>query len=157
MLEKERGFRDCFSEVAPQVQVITADFEDYNDSQALGAFLAEMIQKHPTIKGIYTSASRISKIAASMEEHNIHHIKLIGYDTLDENLTYLNRGKITYLINQNPRLMGYLGMIYLAKYLVFKSRPQQFNYLPLDVVLPENVSYFQNHYLLHDILFIPFM
>jgi LacI family transcriptional regulator len=157
MLEKERGFRDCFSEIAPQVKVITADFEDYNDPKALGNFVTDMILQHPTIKGIYTSASRISKVAASMEELKIDHIKLIGYDTLDENLTYLNKGKITYLINQNPRLMGYLGMIYLAKYLVFKSCPEQYNYLPLDVVLPENVSYFQNHYLLHDILFIPFM
>ncbi|PHN04516.1 LacI family DNA-binding transcriptional regulator [Flavilitoribacter nigricans] len=157
MLEKERGFRDCFSEVAPYVEVITADFEDYNDPQALGAFLNHMISLHPTIKGIYTSASRISKIAAAIDAQRISHIKLIGYDTLQENLMYLERGKITYLINQNPPLMGYLGMIYLAKYLVFKSRPQQYNYLPLDVILPENVSYYQNHYLLHDILFIPFM
>lgn len=157
MLEKERGFRDCFSEIVPSVQVITADFEAYNDPEALGAFLTRMTQIHPTIRGIYTSASRISKIAAAIDEQEIKHIKLIGYDTLDENLMYLDHGKITYLINQNPPLMGYLGMIYLAKYLVFKSRPQKYNYLPLDVILPENVSYYQNHYLLHDILFIPFM
>lgn len=157
MLEKERGFRDCFSEIAAEVGVITADFEAYNDPEALGNFLSEMLQKHPTIRGIYTSASRISKIAAAMEEHKICHIKLLGYDTLEENLKYLNGGKITYLINQNPRLMGYLGMIYLAKYLVFKSRPEQHNYMPLDVILPENVSYYQNHYLLQDMLFIPFM
>lgn len=157
MLEKERGFRDCFSEIAPAVQVITADFENYNDPESLAAFLDKVVRKQPSLKGIYTSASRISKIAASIEEQGIDHVKLIGYDTLQENLMYLNRGTINYLINQNPSLMGYLGMIYLAKFLVFKSYPQQFNYLPLDVVLPENVSYFQNHYLLHDILFIPFM
>lgn len=157
MLEKERGFRDCFSEVAPSVEVITADFEEYEDSDALGNFLTNIILDHPSLKGIYTSASRISTIAASLEKLEINNIQLIGYDTLEENLRYLNQGKITYLINQNPRLMGYLGMIYLAKYLVFKSRPQQYNYLPLDVILPENVSYYQNHYLLQDILFIPFM
>ena len=157
MLEKERGFRDCFSEIVPSVEVITADFEDYNDPQAMQAFLTNTLRQHPSIKGIYTSASRISKIAVAMEVLNIQDIKLIGYDTLDQNLKYLNRGKITYLINQNPSLMGYLGMIYLAKYLVFKTYPQQYNFLPLDVILPENVSYFQNHYLLHDILFIPFM
>jgi LacI family transcriptional regulator len=157
MLEKERGFRDCFSEISPQVKVFTADFEEYDDPEALGHFLLTTIREHPTVKGIYTSASRISKIAAALDEHKIDHIKLVGYDTLAENLKYLNRGKITYLINQNPRLMGYLGMIYLAKYLVFKSRPEAFNYLPLDVILPENVSYYQNHYLLQDILFIPFM
>lgn len=157
MLEKERGFRDCFSEIAPLVKVITANFEAYDDPLAMGAFLQEVLRLHPSIKGIYTSASRISKIAASMNENGIDHIKLIGYDTLEENLTYLNQGKITYLINQNPSLMGYLAMIYMAKFLVFRSRPQLYNYLPLDVILPENVSYYQNHYLLHDILFIPFM
>lgn len=157
MLEKERGFRDCFAELAPSVEVMTADFEEYNDPEALGQFLSGMIRKHPSLKGIYTSASRISKIAAALEDQGIDYVKLIGYDTLEENLMYLHQGKITYLINQNPRLMGYLGMIYLAKYLVFKSRPQKYNYLPLDVILPENVSYYQNHYLLQDILFIPFM
>lgn len=157
MLEKERGFRDCFAEVAPEVQVITADFEDYNNPEALSIFLTHVIEKHPSIKGIYTSASRSSKIAACFEKHDVNHIKLVGYDTLEENLFYLNRNKITYLINQNPSLMGYLGLIYLAKYLVFKSRPQTYNYMPLDVILPENVAYYQNHYLLHDVLFIPFM
>lgn len=157
MLEKERGFRDCFAEAAPEVEVITADFEKYYDPEALSIFLRNVMEKHPSIKGIYTSASRISKIAACFEEHDINHIKLVGYDTLEENLYYLNRSKITYLINQNPSLMGYLGLIYLAKYLVFKSRPQTYNYLPLDVILPENVAYYQNHYLLHDVLFIPFM
>lgn len=157
MLEKERGFRDCFSEIAPRVQVITANFEEYNDPVAMAAFLRKMIKEHPSLKGIYTSASRISKIAASFEDQGIEHIKLIGYDILGNNLTYLNRGKITYLINQNPRLMGYLAMINLAKFLTFKTYPQTYNYLPLDVILPENASYYQNENLLHDALFIPFM
>ncbi len=156
MLEKERGFRDCFAEIAPFVKVITVEFEDYNNPEALGAFLTRKIQKHPTLKGIYTSASRIDKMAAFFEDHAVDHIKLVGYDALEGNLKYLHSRKIHYLINQNPALMGYLSLIYLAKYLVYKSVPQQLNYLPLDVILPENVPYYQNHYLLQDKLFVPF-
>ena len=156
MLEKERGFRDSFQEIAPEVSVITCEFETYNDSHLLAAFLSRKLQHHPTLKGIYTSASRIDKIAAYFAAENIEHIKLIGYDSLVNNLKYLHEGKIHYLINQNPALMGYLGFINLCKYLVFKSVPQKLNYLPLDVILPENVSYYDNHYLLQDRMFIPF-
>ncbi|MCB0689856.1 MAG: LacI family DNA-binding transcriptional regulator, partial [Saprospiraceae bacterium] len=121
MIEKERGFRDCFLEIAPFVKVITVEFEDYDDPEALADFLTKRLRKYPSLKGIYTSASRIDKIAAFFQAHDVHHVKLIGYDTLDENLKYLDSGHISYLINQNPNLMGYLSLIYLSKYLVFSS------------------------------------
>ncbi len=157
MLEKERGFRDCFAEISPKVKVHTCEFEAYNDPQKLAAFLTKKIRKYPTLKGIYTSASRIHKMAAYFDEQDVNHIKLIGYDSLEENLKYLSSGQIHYLINQNPTLMGYLGLIHLSKFLVFKSRPPKYNYLPLDVILPENVSYYQNHYILQNKMFVPFV
>ncbi len=157
MLEKERGFRDCFADLAPEVKVLTVNFEAFNDPAAMASFLEQLLENHPSLKGIYTSASRVNKIARALDASGLNGIKLVGYDTLKENLTYLNRGKITYLINQNPRLMGYLGMIYLAKHLAFKTPLPRFNYLPMDVILPENASYFQNQNLLHDALFIPFL
>ncbi len=156
MLEKERGFRECFQKISPEVNVITCEFEAYNNEVALSRFLRNKIKTLSHLKGIYTSASRIHKIAAYFDRENINGIKLVGYDSLTENLKYLESGQIDYLINQNPVLMGYLGLTYLCKYLVFKSKPEKYNYLPLDVILPENVHYYQNHYLLQDKMFVPF-
>ena len=155
MLEKEKGFRDCFAKIAPSVDVVTCEFEAYNDPRLLAEFLSAKIQTLPNLKGIYTSASRIHKIAEYFTLENIHHIKLIGYDSLEDNLKFLNAGKIHYLINQNPTLMGYMGLINLAKFLIFKSIPPKHHYLPLDVILPENVMYYDNHFLLQEKMFIP--
>jgi len=150
MVEKERGFRDRFDEIAPGVEVLTCEFELYDDPKELAIFLSSHLKAHTNLKGIYTSASRINRIASYFDLVDINHIKLVGYDSLADNVKYLEMGRIHYLINQNPALMGYMGLINLRKFLMFKSRPEKMQYMPLDVLLPENVSFFSRHFLLKD-------
>lgn len=147
MLEKERGFREAFAAIAPRVDVVTCEFEDYDDPEKLGAFLANNLNQLEGLSGIYTSASRISMIAAYFKKSGIDHVKLVGYDSLPENLHYLQTGQIDYLINQNPSLMGYLGTMNICNYLIYKIKPIKLQYLPLDVLLPENIDHHSRNYL----------
>ncbi|MGZ3758000.1 MAG: sugar ABC transporter substrate-binding protein, partial [Mucilaginibacter sp.] len=72
------------------------------------------------------------------------HIKIIGYDLLPKNINFLNKGFISFLINQNPEGQGYWGVHYLAKHIVFNKDVPPLKYLPLDVVTKENLAYFTN-------------
>ncbi len=155
MLEKEKGLRERFSEINPLVKVLTKEFEEYNNQEGLIRFLKDQIDLHPTLTAIYTSASRIHLIAKALSIMQITHIKLVGYDTIEKNMEHLNRGNIHYLINQNPRVMGYLGFNNLCKYLFFGTRPETLTFMPLDVVLAENAWYYENHYLLKSKQAIP--
>jgi len=69
-------------------------------------------------------------------------IKLVGFDLIPENLTYLQAEKIDFLINQNPVKQGYLGILNIFEHLVRKKEVAPIQHLPLDVVMQENLSYY---------------
>ena len=65
-------------------------------------------------------------------------ITFIGYDLVEKNITYLQEGKIDFIIHQNPKKQVYLGLSYLAEYFLFdKEIPKQI-LLPIDIVNSEN-------------------
>ena len=55
---------------------------------------------------------------------------------------YLQEDKIDFLINQNPNDQGYLGVMSIFKHLILKEKVEQIQYLPLDIVVKENVKYY---------------
>jgi LacI family transcriptional regulator len=58
------------------------------------------------------------------------------------NLHFLNKGAISFLINQNPKGQGYWGIYQLTDHLVFKKEVPIIKYLPLDIVTKENMNYY---------------
>lgn len=69
-------------------------------------------------------------------------MRIIGFDLLKENIEYLNKGIIDFLINQRPEEQGYMGINYLYKKLVLQEETESTNYIPLEIILKEN--YFPN-------------
>ncbi|MBK8562117.1 MAG: hypothetical protein IPN76_01915 [Saprospiraceae bacterium] len=49
---------------------------------------------------------------------------------------------IDFLINQNPVEQGYLGITCLFNHLLLKTTVEKVQYLPLDIVVTENVDYY---------------
>jgi LacI family transcriptional regulator len=80
----------------------------------------------------------------SMGEQWPSDIKIVGFDLLPPNLHYLRKNKISFLINQNPEQQGYQGLINIYNYLVLKKNVEPLQYLPLDIVVTENVQYYIN-------------
>jgi LacI family transcriptional regulator len=122
LLKKEQGLRDYFKTFTQE--------------------LDHIIEKTKDLKQIFVTTSKAHHIADYLEKRNIHHIRIIGYDLLTENLHYLNKGAISFLINQNPKGQGYWGIHVLTDHLVFKQEVPPIKYLPLDIVTKENLSYF---------------
>ncbi|MFT4760846.1 MAG: LacI family transcriptional regulator [Paraglaciecola sp.] len=141
--EKERGFRDYFSKKnGKNIKIIRENFEDFNDSQKLQIFLTEILQKHKSLHSFFVTNSRSYKIVESLEKITDKPIKIVGFDLIKENLKYLQKDKINFLINQNPSEQGFLGIINLFKHLILKEPVEKKQYLPLDIVVKENVNYY---------------
>jgi LacI family transcriptional regulator len=143
LIEKEKGFRDFFIKnvlnekyTILRAELNRADFASFTQQ------LDSLIQNTPDLKSIFVTTSKAYEIAAYLEQRRIRNIKIIGYDLLPKNINFLNRGFISFLINQNPKGQGYWGIHYLARHLVFKKEVPTLKYLPLDVVTKENLSYY---------------
>lgn len=90
------------------------------------------------INSIFVPNSRAYIVARFLEQNNIKGIRIIGYDLLNENIEYLNKGVIDFLINQRPESQGYMGINYLYKKLVLQEDAERTHYIPLEIILKEN-------------------
>ncbi|CAI2768466.1 transcriptional regulator [Flavobacterium collinsii] len=90
------------------------------------------------INSVFVPNSRAHIVARFLEENNIKGVRIIGYDLLEKNIEYLNKGVIDFLINQRPEEQGYMGIHYLYKKLVLQEAVEDTHYIPLEIILKEN-------------------
>lgn len=142
LIDKERGFRQYFSQFPEQqIEIVKKDFENFMDKKKLRKFLHELLGEHPHSQGIFVTNSRAYKAIDCMAEAAVQKIKIVGFDLIEPNLQHLRRNNIDFLINQNPMEQGYLGIINIFNHLLRKQPIEKRQYLPLDIVVNENVEY----------------
>ena len=144
LIKKEQGFVDYFSQndAHASYKIIQADLKNCFDKAASAEQLDLLLKENPGIKGIFVTNSKASIVAEYLSTKNIEAIRLIGYDLMEKNLDFLNKGVIEFLINQNPKGQGYHGIYALADHLIFKKKVNPIKYLPLDIITKENLHYY---------------
>ncbi|HEU5148464.1 MAG TPA: substrate-binding domain-containing protein, partial [Chryseosolibacter sp.] len=97
------------------------------------------------LKGLLVTTSKGANIVSRLlEKHGKNGIRLVAYDMLKENLHYLNRGTIDFLINQNSKRQAFMGIGHLSNYLLFKKEAPQKYLFPLEIISRQNLqSYLQ--------------
>ncbi len=88
--------------------------------------------------------NELVQIVTSLDEKTQSRISLAGYDAVPENVEYLNSGKVSYLLSQRPEKQGFEAVSGLAGYLLFGNQPEAINYLPIDILIKENVEFYTN-------------
>ena len=92
------------------------------------------------VDSVFIPNSRAYIVADFIKENKIEGIKIVGYDLLKRNVEHLNTDVISFLINQNPEEQGFLGISHLYKKLVLKEEINTENYMPLDIIVKENLN-----------------
>lgn len=140
LAEKERGFRNYF-EGKSTCSFTIRTFNLHNPSdETLEEQLSELV-KEPLLKGVFVSTSKGTyQMAAFFERKEMEQIKLIGYDMLDENIRYLKKGFISFLIHQNPKRQAFMGINHLVSHLILKKEAPPQDLLPLEIISPENIG-----------------
>jgi len=73
-------------------------------------------------------------------------ISTIGYDLVEANKIMLRKGKIDFLINQQPGKQGELALEYLFKSSVLQEEVSRKKFLPIEIICSENLeSYIENN------------
>ena len=143
LIDKEQGLRDYFAGLpgaAPRV--VKWEFAEFDQPSRLRRFLLDIFEDHPRLKGIFVTNSRAYKILDCLGADWHADLRVVGFDLLPPNLRYLEENRIAFLINQNPVQQGYRGIINLYTHLLRKGEVPSVQYLPLDIVVTENVQYY---------------
>ena len=139
MQEKEKGFRNYFVENGnSDYEITTLKLKRTNYDTKLTDFIKES----PDLRGIFITTSKAYQIAEIINENVKNKISIIGYDLLDKNISFLNQGKIDFLINQNPQQQVYLGISSLLDHFIFGKEINNATLLPIDIINSENASYY---------------
>jgi LacI family transcriptional regulator, galactose operon repressor len=143
LIDKEQGFRDYFAQFPGQlIEIVKRDFEEFDDKQKLTRLLTGLLAQYPRLNGIFFTNSRACKAVECLPPDIVQKIKIVGFDLIPQNIRHLRQNNIDFLINQNPVHQGYMGIISLVNHLVFKKNVEKLQYLPLDIVVTENVDYY---------------
>lgn len=140
LAEKEKGFREYFLEKNHSGYNITTH-NLYNPNEPNFEKELSSLLDQPALKGIFVSTSKATYIVASyLEKLQRNNIKLIGYDMLQENIRYMKKGVINFLINQNPKRQAFLGINHLVGYLILRKEAPANELLPLEIISKENLD-----------------
>jgi LacI family transcriptional regulator len=120
---------------------ITLNIPDAGNARIKMA-MDKVLKKNPDIGSVFVSGSKSYKIAQYFDDECISSINLIGYDLLEDNISYLKSGYIKFLIGQRPEEQTYKGIKKLFEYLSLNKVPDKMEYLPIDIVTSENFSFF---------------
>lgn len=143
LMQKERGFRDYFkTKKDKNIKIEQLTFSDLDSDQKKDTFVKYALKQYPQLTGVFITTSKLHRVISEFTQQSKHQINFIGYDLIDENLKFLNNETAFFLINQNPTEQGHRGIMTLYNFLLHKTQAQKIQYLPIDVVMKENMEFY---------------
>lgn len=144
VLKREEGFRAYLHEHHHGGTIfpvhIHAD-KPGNNIKLLDSFFMQ----HETVKNGIIFNSKAHVVCDYFHEQGKNDFKLIGYDIVRENVKYLHEGVVTHLIAQRPEVQGFNSIRALFRHLVLKEEVERINYMPIDILIKENIRYYNNY------------
>ncbi len=142
LVQREKGFYEYFSKNKMNRTLITREIPDPTAIEGQNS-IADLIKSTPEIKGIFVTNSQVYYLARILEKIGKTEIKVIGHDLINENINFLNKGTIDFLICQRPEEQGYNAITTLFDHLVLKKEVKTENYTSIDIITKENLDYYQ--------------
>lgn len=139
MQRRREGFLDYLNEYCQESSIYEVLI---NDNENIDERLDAFFKQHPNISLGIVFNSRIYQVANFLKKNNLNIPQFIGYDLLSQNVELLKEGYVSCLIGQRPGLQGYCGVKELSNKIVFKKDIQPIKYMPIDILMKENIDYY---------------
>ncbi|MEG1585692.1 MAG: substrate-binding domain-containing protein [Bacteroidales bacterium] len=139
---REKGFRDYLSENGYHGTCTSLLLRPHRHAGNKDLLSATVAETNP--EGIIVFNSRIYEVAEMLTEAGGIRRRMIGYDLIDANKQALLDGKITYLIGQRAEIQGYDAVKALSNRIIFGETIEKIHFMPIDILLRENVAYHHN-------------
>lgn len=144
--ERRKGFLDYVARERPDLIIYNEFLKPYDQEYNFILF-DKFFQAHPHISHIITFNSRVHLISDYLEKRGMTGLTVLGFDLLEKNTAALKEGYIKYLIVQRTELQIRCGINSLFEYLAFGKQPSiKDNYMPMDILVKENIDYYNEIY-----------
>lgn len=142
LVQRERGFYDWYKKnKVTKHKLVTLEIPDAENHEGAQKVVEKI--RNNNIKGIFVTNSKVFYIGRLIEQLKLKDIKVIGHDLLAENIKYLKKDLVHFLICQRPEEQGYNAINKLFRSVVQKRSIAKENYTSIDIVTKENVDYYK--------------
>lgn len=133
---EKRGLKDKFK----LVEISLSEENEKGNAELLTKIFVE----HNSIKAAITFNSKVYRLAGLLETLHRTDVRLFGYDLLKKNVDCLKQGTVSYLIAQRPEKQAYCSVRDICRKLVFKQEVTKINFVPVDILMKENIDDYMN-------------
>lgn len=99
-----------------------------------------ILNNNPNIGAILVSSAKTHIIAQYLQNKKINDIILVGYELTDENVGYLRKGIIRFLVGQKPAEQSEKAVKKLFDYLTTKQIPLKKEFQHVEIINIENID-----------------
>lgn len=143
ILKRKMGFEAYFNEKqVPKVNIHSLDISRTEQSRVDRTLDKFLKKQNKDFKGIFVTNSRVFKIADYLHRKGLTNIRLIGYDLLEESITFLEDETIDFLLSQQPYEQGYKGIMTLFQHVILHKEIKAEQHLPIDIITKENIKFY---------------
>lgn len=118
---------------------------DLSDDRHNYEILDAIFHEHPNIKAVVIFNSKAYIVGEYLKNRKRKDISLVGYDLIEKNAQLLEEGYIEALIDQRPRMQGYMGVKLLCERLILNVEIGNNNLLPIDILIKENYKFSETY------------
>ncbi len=139
-IERSEGFIARIKEKYPKITILDTQYSDGDPQKALDKTI-DMVRANPDLLAIYaTNEGATLGVANAIQSNQLTgKIKVIGFDSTEAIIDFVNNDVIQGFIVQDPFQMGYQGMVALNKALKGESLDKQVD-VPAGFVTKENMN-----------------
>lgn len=125
------------------IDIVDVEFIE-NEEESNFKTLEKIFATNKNIKAAITFNSKVYRLAMHLATFGRKDIRIIGYDLVSYNVTYLKQGVIHCLIAQRPQKQAYLSVKDMCRELILKQETKKMNYIPIDILFKENLEDYVN-------------
>lgn len=141
-LQIEDGYKSYCKDHEVKNQIIRLDINQ-PDYLSVAKKLSRAFIDHSDIGLIFVTNSRVFSVARYLEERKREDVFLMGFDFLKENVEYLKKGTIDFLICHKPEEQGYRGIMSLYHHLALSLASEKIYFMPIDIITKENQEFYR--------------
>ena len=139
--DRIEGFLDFHQKSNSKTKIHKLQFNQPDEVFRSREKINQFIEKHPKVKGVVVPSSRVSVVCKAIDKEKLVDLRIIGFDTTPQNIDFLKRGDVTFLISQKSFNQGYKSIITIANFLVHKEIPSNEIPTPLEIITKENYMF----------------
>lgn len=140
---REVGFRHYMRDHFPCVKILDINLPLDGNKKEFDVILEKFFTAHPHLHHCITLNSKAHLVGDFLLRTNRRDVQIMGYDMVEKNADCLRQGSISFLIAQHAYMQGYCCIDTLFHAIVLKKKVQPVNYMPIELLIKENVDFYR--------------